>query len=94
MHSPPASQIRLLRSMLEWGRELGASIAAESIGSAGGDVPGEAELPARDAAAIAAWTEAQLALPAAQGRGGGDVMVVVWPGGRILRVPRGTTAGE
>lgn len=93
MHSPPASQIRLLRSMLEWGRELGASIAAESIGGAGGDSPGEAELPARDAAAIAAWTEAQLALPAAQGRGGGDVMVVVWPGGRILRVPRGTTAG-
>ncbi|KAL4419557.1 hypothetical protein ABPG77_006888 [Micractinium sp. CCAP 211/92] len=87
------NKIRLLRSMLEWGRELGASIAAESIGGAGGDSPGEAELPARDAAAIAAWTEAQLALPAAQGRGGGDVMVVVWPGGRILRVPRGTTAG-
>lgn len=88
----PALQIRLLRSMLEWGRELGASIAAESI--AGADAEGEAGLPARDAAAIAAWTEAQLALPAAQGPGGGDVCVVVWPGGRILRVPRGTTAGE
>lgn len=75
--------------MLEWGRELGASIAAES--SDAPQRPGAA-----DAAAIAAWTEAQLALPASQGLGGGlaDVMVVVWPGGRILRVPRGTTAGE
>ncbi|KAL4431494.1 hypothetical protein ABPG75_006750 [Micractinium tetrahymenae] len=85
-----SNKIRLLRSMLEWGRELGASIAAEGVGV----TDGEAELPARDAAAIAAWTEAQLALPAAQGPGGGDVMVVVWPGGRILRVPRGTTAGS
>jgi hypothetical protein len=74
--------------MLEWGRELGASIAAESALA-------EEAAAGSDAAAIAAWTEAQLA-PRAAGAGAGadpDVMVVVWPGGRILRVPRGTTAG-
>lgn len=37
--NPPCLQIRLLRSMLEWGRELGASIAAEH-GGAGGCLSG------------------------------------------------------
>ncbi|PSC74447.1 Guanosine-3, 5 -bis(diphosphate) 3 -pyrophosphohydrolase [Micractinium conductrix] len=82
------NRIRLLRSMLEWGRELGASIAAENTAGEGSALP-----DAGDTAAIAAWTETQLALPAVQGGQGSDVMVVVWPGGRIMRVPRGTTAG-
>lgn len=82
-HPPATPQIRLLRSMLEWGRELGSSIAAEAT----------AEAPAADAAAIAAWTEAQLAAAPPRGGAGADVLVLVWPGGRILRVPRGTTAG-
>jgi hypothetical protein len=80
-------QIRLLRSMLEWGRELGASIAAESALA-------EEAANGNDAAAIAAWTEKQLAPRPRDGAGASaDVMVLVWPGGRILRVPRGTTAG-
>ena len=56
-------QIRLLRSMLEWGRELGASIAAENTAGEGSALP-----DAGDTAAIAAWTETQLALPAVQVR--------------------------
>ena len=68
--------------MLEWGRELGSSIAAESAA--------DEQRPSSDAAAIAAWTDAQLTL---QQDAGGEVLVLVWPGGRILRVPRGTTAG-
>ncbi|KAL4853513.1 putative GTP diphosphokinase RSH1 [Chlorella vulgaris] len=82
------NRIRLLRSMLEWGRELGASIAAESALA-------EEAANGNDAAAIAAWTEKQLAPRPRDGAGASaDVMVLVWPGGRILRVPRGTTAGS
>ncbi|PRW20358.1 GTP diphosphokinase chloroplastic isoform X1 isoform A [Chlorella sorokiniana] len=79
------NRIRLLRIMLEWGQEVGSSIAAEHSGAG--------ELPSSDAAAIAAWRDQQLALPDT-GAQSSDVLVVVWPGGRILRLPRGATAGS
>ena len=97
--------------MLEWGRELGASLAAEAVGGSavalsGDDLlqqqqpspsspdAGSALSSTEDASAIAAWTEAQLSAALGPNDQSADVVVLVWPGGRLLRLPRGTTAGE
>ena len=55
--SRPHGQIRVLRGLLEWGREL------EEAGGRASNNPA-------------------------------DVMVAVFPGGDIMRLPRGTTAGH
>lgn len=93
------NRIRLLRSMLEWGADIGNEIpasagedgkhpqgllnpaAAAVSGEILGYKNGEPSIVGGASAAAAAAESAQ------------DVMVLIWPSGSILRVPRGTTAG-
>jgi len=70
------NHIRLMRSILEWGADIGSLPVSGGLGVQPGD-------SSSDSDGGGEGTETQL----------GDVMVLVWPSGRILRVPRGTTAG-
>jgi len=89
------NRIRLLRSMLEWGADIESEIPAG--GSADGKQPqgvfnsvaGEDLGNKKDEASIVG--RAAIAATAAESTQ--DVMVLIWPSGSILRVPRGTTAG-
>eukprot|EP00887_Chlorella_sp_A99_P008297 scaffold12.g8297.t1 len=85
-----SERTRLLRSMLEWGRDLngGDSASVDGVSAAGSS-------SLASAAPLAADDEPSTsAAPAAGGtRQPKDVMVLVWPGGRIEQFPRGTTAG-
>lgn len=111
------NRIRLLRSMLEWGEDLGQSAQSGnsmvmdghavhfSYGPAAGnhsqnhsdadDSTSNSIHPAEDSKAAAVQ-----APPPANANGAlafeappSDVMILIWPSGRIARVPRGTTAG-
>jgi len=103
------NRIRLLRSMLEWGADIGNKSPASAV--EGGKNPQGLLNPSTPAAAAGA-----AAVPVAEGdlankeyeasivneavvaatasaESAQDVMVLIWPSGSILRVPRGTTAG-
>jgi ppGpp synthetase/RelA/SpoT-type nucleotidyltranferase len=76
------NRIRLLRSMLEWGEDMGSQLPSVDGEDGGGAV------------AVAVVAEPTGPVPnLAFERSPQDVMVLVWPSGKILRVPRGTTAG-
>ena len=82
-----SERILLLRSMLDWGADLGTNAMSSQDSQQDGvegsmiTIPPELKQDPDDQA---------LALEVSPP----DVMVLIWPGGRILRVPRGTTAGE
>jgi hypothetical protein len=98
------NRIRLLRSMLEWGQDLGqASISTSTIPisqstPSNSTVDGHAVhfsygplINTDESKAVAAASNASRAL--AFEAPPSDVMVLIWPSGKIARVPRGTTAG-
>lgn len=95
------NRIRLLRSMLEWGADIGSQAPPTS-----GDTTSASSQSGGAVGAVAGGASSGSSSPT--GPGGGsilpghelaweqppqDVMVLVWPSGKILRVPRGTTAG-
>lgn len=77
------NRIRLLRSMLEWGADIGSQLPPTEEAEEGEGVDASTPSP-----------EPTGPVPnLAFERSPQDVMVLVWPSGKILRVPRGTTAG-
>ena len=72
-----SNRIRLLRSMLEWGADIGS------------ELPESVKKQQEEHAAVEYQHQIDLAFETAPI----DVMVLVWPSGQILRVPRGTSAG-
>lgn len=80
-------RIRLLRSMLDWGADLGTQASFPQTSSEEGGEASMISIPLelqQDPADQALATE--VSPP--------DVMVLIWPSGKIVRIPRGTTAGE
>jgi hypothetical protein len=98
--SPSLFQIRFFRSMLEWGRDVTGEDAL------GVPTPPSPSFPSQQGSSTAGTAGFQLTVPPlapplppqqqqqAEGAAGSEVMVLVWPEGKILRLPRGTTAGE
>jgi HD domain/Region found in RelA / SpoT proteins len=96
------NRIRLLRSMLEWGADIGSEIPASTEDgkqpqgfwnppSSASVSDGEQSVDGGDAASapVVPPPGHEMAFETSPL----DVMVLVWPSGSILRVPRGTTAG-
>ena len=100
-------QTRLLRSMLEWGKDLSspqeAGVSPTTSTTSTANTSSSSTTTANLAIpALASYSQAARA-PAAAGPSTAlpdtvkppkDVMVLVWPGGRIEQFPRGTTAGN
>jgi len=78
------NRIRLLRSMIEWGADIEGEggPAGEGVATARPVPPGALLTPPAIHDSSSSVVE-QL----------GEVLVLIWPSGKILRVPRGTTAG-
>ncbi len=97
------NRIRLLRSMLEWGADIGSEIPATT--EDGKQPQGFWNPPATEGSAAGedgvngAAANSPVVVPPpghemAFETSPQDVMVLIWPSGSILRVPRGTTAGS
>jgi len=98
-------RIRLLRSMLEWGSDLrnggeeedgdgdggiGASTSSSSSSSSLSSEKNKVSpLSTSPDGAVLKSQQYPSSITISK-----EVMVLVWPGGRILRLPRGTTAGD
>lgn len=99
-------RIRLLRSMLEWGSDLRNGGEEEdggdgAIGASTSSSPPSSEKNNVSLLSSSPSTSPDSAVLKDQQYSNSititiskEVMVLVWPGGRILRLPRGTTAGD
>ncbi len=86
------NRIRLLRSMLEWGADIGSSETAFTVAGTVDEATATATAGSNGSGDVSEKSEraTQEPVPEASPH---DVMVLIWPSGIIRRVPRGTTAG-
>jgi hypothetical protein len=93
-------RIRLLRSMLEWGSDLrnggeeedgdgGIGASTSSSSSSSSEKNNVSPLSTSPDSPVLKSQQYPSSITISK-----EVMVLVWPGGRILRLPRGTTAGD
>ena len=92
-------RIRLLRSMLEWGSELRNGDDDDDDDERGIPSLSSSEKNNNNLSPLSSISSSSSTVPKTQQFPSSittnkEVMVLVWPGGRILRLPRGTTAGD